>query len=77
MFLDEYQIRYHREKLFKEAERARLISQVRRRATRKGFSYTLAFAWLGSRMCHWGTRLEQRFGDAETVILSQSMNGGS
>ena len=77
MFFDEYLIRYHREKLLKEAERARLISQVRRHSTRQGVSYTSAFAWLGGRLCHWGTRLEQRFGDDETVILSQPMNGSS
>ena len=74
MFFDEDLIRLHREKLLKEAERSRLIAQIRQRSTQRRHAYALVFTWLGIHLCRWGTQLQERFGVAETAPPSQSMN---
>jgi hypothetical protein len=76
MFLDEELMRLHQEQLLKEAENSRLIAQIRKRSPRRASVYGLAFAWLGIRLCRWGTLLQERFEVAETVAASQSMNNG-
>ena len=67
MLFDEYRVRYHQEKLLKEAERSRLIAQARQRPVGPKFSYGLAVARLGGQLCQWGGQLQERFGEVETA----------
>lgn len=76
MFFDEELMRLHQQQLLKEAENSRLISKLIVRSPRRGAVYAMAFAWLGIRLCRWGTLLQEHFEVAETVSASQSMNNG-
>jgi len=76
MLFDEELMRLRQEQLLKDAENSRLIAQVRNRSPRRATVYALAFAWLGTRLCRWGTLLQERFEAAETTSPSQSMNNG-
>ena len=76
MFFDEELIRINTEKLLKEAERSRLVTQVRPRSASRRNTFAPIFAWLGVHLCRWGDLLQTRFGIAETAPTSQSMNNG-
>jgi hypothetical protein len=76
MFFDEELVRINIEKLLKEAERSRLVTQVRPRSASRRKTYAPIFAWLGVHMCRWGDLLQTSFGIAETAPTSQSMNNG-
>ena len=76
MLYNEYLVQVRHEELLDEAERYRLISQAQRRSARKKYSYALALAWLGIRLCNWGNRLQERFGDAGRVGPSQAVKSG-
>jgi hypothetical protein len=74
MFFEDELMRLRQEQLLKEAEDSRLIAQLTGRSSRRGSVYALAFAWLGIRLCRWGTLLQERFEVAETASTSQSMD---
>ena len=74
MFFDEELLRLHTESLLKEAENSRLIALSRSYYQRPDSIYAVIFVWVGRRLRVWGTKLEQRFVDPETVNLSHSTN---
>jgi hypothetical protein len=77
MFFDEDLIRLHREEILKEAEKSRLIGQIRQQPARRRYRYELAFAWLGIRLSRWGELLQKRFGEVEeSTACSQSIHNG-
>ena len=73
MFYNEYLMWARQKELLREAAHYRLISQVQRRSARRKYSYGLALAWLGSRLCKWGSLLQERFSDTETIAPSQAV----
>ena len=55
------------EDLVREADRARLVKQMKRGQGRRTRFYSRALAWLGHRLVAWGRRL-QEFDGAATAV---------
>ena len=73
MLIHEQLAKIHQEELLREAAHYRLIAQAQGRSARRKYSYGLALAWLGSRLCKWGNLLQERFSDTETIAQSQAV----
>jgi hypothetical protein len=65
MYLSQIIFLIHQERykeLLREAERYRLVRQVRTGHERRHLFYRQALAWLGRRLIAWGWRLQERYG---------------
>lgn len=76
MHLHEYLMAQRHKELLQEAERYQLISQARRDPVKRYNYLSRSLAWLGNRMCSWGSLLESRFGEQSILSQSQSMDRG-
>ena len=74
MVIDELLMKVRHEELLREAAHYRLISQAKRGSVKRKYSYGKALVWLGSRLCKWGSLLQERFGDAEMTTPPQAAN---
>ena len=52
----------HYKDLLREAERARLVRQMRAGQERRDRFYRRTLIWLGCRLVVWGWRLQERYG---------------
>lgn len=75
MVIDELFMKIRQEEFLREVARYRLISQAKKRGlVIRNNSHNKALAGLGSRLCKWGSLLQNRFGNSEKVTSYQSTN---
>ncbi len=72
MFYHEYFMRMRHEELLAEAERARLIKEVKQRPVKAFPFYARSLAWLGGILCNLGSLLGKRFAEEAAINHSQS-----
>jgi hypothetical protein len=74
MYINDYIVKEHQNELLKEAEYYRMISLAKHHQVNTSQYFTKSLAWLGKRMCSWGSLLESRFGGQSTLPHSQSID---
>ena len=73
MFIYQEEVRIRHQELLAEAEKYRLISNLKTPQGRRKPIYPRAMTWIGSQMLTWGYWLTSRFG--EQTIIAQSGSG--
>ncbi len=66
--------KFRHEEFLQEAERYRLISQVKRQSSGRRISLAPTLFWWGSKLSKWGSVLQERFGDPGMVEDSRVTN---
>ena len=64
-------LKFRHEEFLQEAERYRLISQVKRQSSGRRISLAPTLAWWGNKLSKWGHVLEEKFGDSGAVEKSR------
>jgi hypothetical protein len=67
-------LKFRHEEFLQEAERYRLISQVKRQSSGRRISLAPTLFWWGSKLSKWGYVLQERFGDSGVVKKSRVTN---